>query len=128
MSGSSGWVYESTVQRMCDTMKTPYVNFPYKAYPPLRFCSKEELLELWTSAYEKLDRYIWLLEEGTGELGGGEKYFLGQIEWLENYIDDIDYQWSRFPKTERELEEERLNLPPPEPRVYRPSLRGSLKK
>lgn len=120
----SGWIWEETLKRMCDIVKKPYLNFPYKVYPHVAHCNKEQLQELWDEAYEKIDDYYRLLEDPYMDVGLAlEKYYLEKIEDLENYIEEIDYQWSRFPKSDAELEAERLNLPPLEPRVYGPDVR-----
>lgn len=116
----SGWQYDGTLLRMCDILKQPYLNFPYKVYPPLASCSKEELTELWTAAYEKLDRIYLALEDPLLSLQF-EKMYYDDIERIEQQIDEIDYQWSRFPKTESEEE-----LPPLEPRVYVTCLRSTI--
>ena len=120
----SGWVWEETLKRMCDVVKRPYLSFPYKVYPHVAHCSKEELQELWDEAYEKMDEYYRLLDEPYMDIGLElEKYYFGEIEKLEKYIDEIDYQWSRFAKTDEELEAERLSLPPLGPRVNGPDVR-----
>jgi hypothetical protein len=120
----SGWVWEGTLKRMCEVIVKPYITFPYKVYPHVAYCDKEQLQELWDEAYEKMDEYYRLLEDPYMEVGLElEKYYLGEIEKLEKYIDEIDYQWSRFAKTDEELEAERLALPPLEPRVYGPDVR-----
>ena len=120
----SGWVWDSALTRMCDSLKKPYLTFPYKVYPHVAYCSKEQLQELWDESYEKIDEYYRLLEEPYMDIGLElEKYYFGKIEELENYIEEIDYQWSRFAKTDEELEAERLNLPPLEPRVFGPDVR-----
>jgi hypothetical protein len=118
----SGWQYDGTLLRMCDILKQPYVNFPYKVYPHVAYCNKEELTELWTAAYEKLDRIYLALEDPLLSLRF-EKMYYDDIERIEKQIDEIDYQWSRFPKTDAEMV-----LPPLEPRVYGPCLRSTVKR
>jgi len=101
----SGWVWESTLRRLCDTFKRPNQKFPYKSYPDLAYCDKEQLQELWDELYEKLDNYYRLMEDPCMEVGLElEKYYLEKIYQIESQIEEIDYQWSRFSELFNELD------------------------
>ena len=120
----SGWVWEETLKNMCDILKRPYLKFPYKVYPHVAYCNKDELQEMWDECYEKIDKYIMLLDDPNMDIGLDlEKHYLEKIYELECQIEEIDYQWSRFSKSDAELEAERLSLPPLEPRVRVPDVR-----
>ena len=62
--------------------------------PRLDYCTKAQLEELWQENIYQLDLYHRLVKrcEDSEE----ERVLLKKIEWLEEELDSIDYEWSRF--------------------------------
>ena len=67
-----------------------------KLPPRIDYCSKDELQALWDDIVWKLNDFDRLLQLDDLTLDE-ENCILRKMEALEQELEDIDYEWSRFP-------------------------------
>lgn len=101
----SGWEYDDTLTQMANIVRKPYVMFPYVVYHRVDHCDKIELQDLWDQTMFKLNIYYNLIEDEHEDISDDDRdCFWQKIDELEAYLEEIDYQWSRLPKTVEERE------------------------
>jgi len=87
------WIYQNALDEMYAVIKK---NVIAGSLPAPCSCSKIQLQELWDEAHWKLDGYYAQLDWGDLD-DGVEESIYRRIEIIESEIEEIDYQWSRFP-------------------------------
>ena len=84
------WIY----QQALDSMYKVIVKNA-KEFPCLEYCSKDQLQILWDENIWQLNNNIKLLERHDLTLGE-ETCIMNKIQAIENQLENIDYEWSRF--------------------------------
>jgi len=84
------WVHQETLDEMYKIIKRMA-----KQPPRVDCCSKEQLQELWDNLLWKRDKLEELLDWHGLEDGEGTG-ILRSIDRIDEELEEIDYQWSRF--------------------------------
>ena len=84
------WLYQNTIDQMFSVIKKQHL-LP----PSISWCSRDQLNELWAENMWKRDNYYKLLKDDSLDFDT-EQSIINKIQCIEDELDNIDYEWSRF--------------------------------